>query len=98
MLIQIKTKGSIGFSIPISLFAIEQLMDSLLDLISLVEDIAPGARISWKSWGKHRNGYHYKLSTIFILVKDILNELRSYGRWRMVEIDTEDAKVNIQFL
>ena len=98
LVIQIKTNEKFGFSIPISLLVIDQIMVSLSDLVSFMEDILPGVRIPWQSWDKNKKRVEFKLSIVLAMVREILSELRSYGTWRMVEIDTEEAKVDIRFL
>ena len=101
LLIKIKAKGHFKLTLPVSLWTVDQLVESLTDLICFFEDILPRSAmlIPWKSWDKSNNSsQRIKISKILIMVREILNELRSYGNWRIVEIDTEDAKVDIQFL
>lgn len=101
LLIKIKAKGYFKLTLPVSLWTVDQLIESLTDLIGFIEDILPqkATMIPWRSWDKSTNSsQRVKVSNILTMVREVLTELRSYGNWRMVEIDTEDAKVDIQFL
>lgn len=83
ILIRVKNKR-FGFVIPLPLFILEDLVDSLCDLLYLGEKAMGGT-------GKFKPG------VIIELFRQTLVELARYGRWKMVDIEVDKIRVSIEF-
>ena len=86
MLVKIRLRKGMGFIIPIPFYALDTV-------IGAIEDIA------WLSESFIGFGFFSKkpISGIISVVREIISELRQYGRWSMIQVDTEDAKVFVDF-
>jgi len=73
--------------IPLSLFVLDQTLAAVQDLLWLVERLSPGLRrrISEKI-GKQ--GWAPGPGESIRLCRELVHEMRRYGKWRMVEVST----------
>lgn len=93
MLIKVKV-GSRGFNIniPISLFVLDQTFDALEDLLWVWEKFFLNrfARKNIRSHvhaGNFLKNFDSRPSQVLGLCRELVDELRRYGRWRMVEVE-----------
>jgi hypothetical protein len=77
--------------IPISLVAINQLLRSVRDLVAMVEFLLP-AKLVWRCWGQKR-----QVGEAFNLIRELWDEIRSYGSWPVAEVEDGDIKVTVRF-
>ena len=101
MLIRVKV-GSRGLNIniPISLFVLDQTFDALEDLLWVWEKLFFN-RMARKHLRNHAHSKNFikrmkfegAPSQVLGLCREIIDELRSYGRWRMVEVEVNRPKV-----
>lgn len=91
MLIRIRPKGKRGFVIPIPLLVLDITLEAVADLAWLADLFLP----LWRKKLENRIGIgsrnrnwanRVSLSTALTLCLGIIDELRKYGRWRMVEV------------
>lgn len=75
-----------ALAIPIPLYIVSMTMKAVDDLLWL----------SGKVSGRCRAG-RVSPAQLSGIGRDILAELRSHGRWRMVEVITEEARIHIDF-
>ncbi|HBE77937.1 MAG TPA: hypothetical protein DDW65_09195 [Firmicutes bacterium] len=89
--------GGFRLTLPLALFLIDETFDILADLLWLAEKLTP-VKISsgypdfdWK-WTiprfKETPTYSFPAHQILELSRELLNELRRYGRYSLVEVKT----------
>lgn len=89
VLVKVRTKAEgrahrkIRFTIPLSLFAIQECLDAWGPLARLLG--MAGVRLGEGSEWKRMSGRYLSLGS------DVLRELRSYGRMDMVDVQTRDG-------
>lgn len=100
MMIRVKPGSEgININIPISLLVLDQTFDALEDLVWLWEKLFSNS-MSRTHW--HDNDRFAQLLTkmnlagapsqLLGLCREVIDELRSYGRWRMVEVEINNPK------
>jgi hypothetical protein len=101
--IKIRKKKKWGFMFPIPLFIISELIDAIEDLSLFFGNIIlpfnkkkdeHQIRQCIQDKASLRYNNLKELTTMFSLFWD---DLRSYGKWKMVDIDTGDIFVSIEF-
>lgn len=85
LLIKIKTARA-GITLPVSLFVLEDIVESLGDIISLLDYFIPAS-------GK----IPIRPGEIARLCRTALNELRNQGRWELVDIEVNNTRIYIGF-
>jgi len=89
LLIRVKVKHRIGFIIPIPLMVIDEAVGAMVYMSSLIMLVCRLFCGNIKVCGL--------VKTFIELVPVIVSEIRHYGRLKLVEVDTEEAKVSIDF-
>lgn len=93
ILVRVKTP-SLGFTIPIPIYVFIITLEAFRELGWLAGKIArgrPGAR-----QGAVRQYLPY-VKEALPLLKELLLELRRYGKWRMVEVEAGETRVSVEF-
>lgn len=96
ILIRICPRKKFAFVLPISLWVINETLSAVANLVQMAEKFIP-ARI----WAEPASSEHTpkscprRPSLIIDMCLGFIHELQRYGRLRMVEVDTDDAKVYI---
>lgn len=85
LLIRCSPGGIKSFTIPIPLWVIDTTLEAVADL-AMVGDLF------LRMGGKRLNLNFFVRMSI-----ELINELRRYGRWQMMRVETEKAKVYIDF-
>lgn len=102
MLVRVSHGNGFNITIPISLLVLDQTFDALEDLVWLVEKLFLRwifrARCLDDPYVKHehfltRANIAEAPSHVLRLCREMIDELRSYGRWRMVEVEVPSARV-----
>ena len=89
LLIKVRTKAEgrshkmIRFTIPLSLFALQECLDAWGPLARLLGGLGVGEGTEWK----HMAGQYLDVGSEF------LRELRSYGRMDIVDVQSRDGDV-----
>lgn len=99
MLVKVKLQRKMGFVIPIPLFVLDIIVDAIADLAWLGDLSRP---LGLNKFQKHLNKYGWghigkqiSLVQIIYIFQELIFEFRKYGRWRMVEVKTEEVQVYI---
>lgn len=88
--------------IPIPFFVLDTTIQAIADLAIIIDLFLPIRIKRPYTENSHRRtliGYGDRVP-INIIVKqcmELVNELRRYGRWRMVQVETEEMRVYIDF-
>jgi len=85
LLVSIKTDG-FRLTLPLSLYVLEELVNSLCDLLELADYIIPRT-------GK----VHFRVVMIAKICRTMISELRNYGRWEMVEVEAANTRIHVGF-
>lgn len=103
MLVRVRIGAGFLFSIPIPLFLLDQTLDVVEDLAWLAEKfVLPGVAHSsyqhdsdlkrFRSWTQVAGSPRRAVK----LCREIIDELRRYGKWRMVEVEARDPEKDEQ--
>lgn len=84
LLVRIKQEGKLSIIIPLPLLILIAPLRAAAGLIWTAEMLFPA--ISKK-----------KISTMLCMFSDLLQELRTYGKWRMVEVVDNKNQVYVDF-
>lgn len=102
LLVRIRS-GRFRMTLPLALFLIDETLESVAGLLWLTEKFVP-AGVGWTDphSGPERQTYNYKKSDaragahyrlpshqMLELSRELLNELRSYGKLPLVEVETK---------
>lgn len=95
MLVRVQVKSGFSLTIPIPLFLLDQTFEVFEDLAWLAEKLVLRWAIPLDS--NFPNSRHFcrwtggtgAPSQILKLCREIIWELRCYGKWRMVEVETQ---------
>lgn len=90
LVVRVKTsKMKRGLFIPMPLFVFDEVVRGLADLAELLMWLAPGL--------ERRVSAHVGPRPVewIRMVADIIPELRAYGRWTLVEVESADTRVYI---
>ena len=96
LLVRIRS-GRFRLTLPLALFLVDETLDILADLLWLVEKFVP-AKVyhvethcgrEWQTlkYQKHPD-YGFPPHEMIELIRELLNELRSYGKFSLVEVET----------
>lgn len=102
MLVRIQHGGLRKIIIPLPLFVLDETIKALADLMVLPDLLFPSwqqkihQKLVGKKWYKEIQPQS-SLRDIVNLFRSLFNELRQYGRWRMVEVESGKDKVYIDF-
>ncbi len=99
MVVRLGFGSGITIPIPIPLFLLDQTLDAVEDLAWLAEKLF----LRWTVLLSDKDcysRYHARRWSHFAgaptqalrLCREIIRELRRYGKWRMVEVETDDPK------
>lgn len=96
MLIRVRLGKHKKIVIPLPLFVFEETIIAIFDLFLLPDLFYP---IWQKKLQKHMRGWAPKVTfgQAINLLLNFFDELRKHGRWRMVEVETEKARIYIDF-
>lgn len=99
MLVRVKTAGKTGFVFPFSLPVLEEAVAVLADLALVGDLLFPGwlHRFSQGGEEEQRRKPCFFLSQAVRLIGAVFPELRRYGRWQMVEVETGGQKISVEF-
>lgn len=99
LLIRIRAPKRVNIILPLSLVALEQILIAFFDLASVAKDLFPvrWLRIPMRKGSVGLRGKELSLGEILALLREVWVEMRSYGQWKMVDIESEDARVEIRF-
>ncbi len=97
MMVRIRAGGKGRFLIPIPLFVLGQALEAASDLVWLAKAIRPGWFADLAGCSDGLAGKAVSPSQALEALRHFLGELRGYGRWRMVEVETEKAEIHIDF-
>ena len=96
LLIRLRIGNGFLIPIPIPLFLLDQTLDIIEDLAWLAEKFTPARSVRWRESGGRQNAPWVWWSgspTLAVkLCREMVNELRRYGKWRMMEVDAHDKK------
>lgn len=81
--------------LPVSLAAIDQLLRAGEELAEVIEDLLPTQLTRNFKFNKCQSGW--SIVACFKLFRKLWDEVRSYGSWRMVEIEDDENAVEIRF-
>ena len=94
MMVRVNDGKGHNFALPISLLVLDQTFDALEDLAWVVEKLFLRWAVPIHS---HHNHHHERFpywanlaeapSRVLSLCRELIDELRSYGRWRMLEVE-----------
>lgn len=90
LVVRVKTpKMKRGLFIPMPLFVIDEVVGGLADLAELWVRLTPGP--------KRRDAAHLGPHPIEWIrtVAGIIPELRAYGRWTLVEVESKDTRIYV---
>lgn len=99
LVIRIQAPGRLNIMIPVSLVVLEQLLVAWFELVDVVRDLFPVHRLRfpWSGLAARSGRKELSVGDILALLRSLWSELRSYGRWKMVDIESEEARVEIRF-
>lgn len=99
LLVRVRHKRSFGFSIPIALNVFNELMEATQELVEVVESFIP--RNNRKSWIRHlsSNQLSWEISVggIIKMLMVLFQELQSYKGLKLVELESKDVDVKVEF-
>lgn len=96
MIVRVKDKNIRGLVIPIPLFVISYTLNSLADLIWFGEWVfGPLIRMHLRKKGKHRWLNDVPFSVLIRQFILLIDELRKHGRLKMVEVEHDQTRVNV---
>lgn len=93
LLVRISFGGTRSLVIPIPLFVVDITLDAVADLALVADLFAP----LWRRGLKHSWFRMPSLAALLGVCAEFFNELRRYGRWRMVEVETDKVRVYVDF-
>lgn len=103
MMVRIRAGKGFLIPIPIPLFLLDQTLDAVEDLAWLAEKfVIPGVVRSGNRQDQNSKSFRHWMdhpgspSEVVKLCRRIIEELRRYGKWRMVEVETRDPKSHEQ--
>jgi len=85
LLVKINT-GDFRLTLPISLLVLEDLVNSLGDLLELADLFIPGSA-----------KLPFRLAWLAQFSRTMLAEMRSYGRWDLLEVEVPDTRIYVKF-
>ncbi|HYH03020.1 MAG TPA: hypothetical protein VEC37_07970 [Bacillota bacterium] len=102
LMIWFQTAESRKFVLPIALMVLDQLFNALFELADFLEHILPSHRLVIScTHGKSDTGrkelHTSDIGAILGLIREFWQEIRGYGRWEVVRIESEEAQVKIEF-
>jgi len=102
MLVKVKHSRRIRLTVPLSLGAFDELIEAFEDLILLFERVFPSWNQKAKKWGLDYMVHHvpmqnFSFGLAFQLIHELFYELRKHKRWKLVEVDTKDVYVSVEF-
>jgi hypothetical protein len=99
MLVRIRIGTGFLIPIPVPLFLLDQTLDAIEDLVWLAEKwVRPEVVRSGRRPGSDLNRFRQwtelagSPSRAVKLCREMIEELRRYGKWRMVELEARDPK------
>ena len=92
LLIKIFDKKRFKITFPLPLIIIDETLESLDDFVSIFDKPLTGILRK-----KHKSSKYLPLSGILNLIMGIIDELKSYGRLKLVHVESEEADVHIEF-
>ncbi|MHB9096125.1 MAG: hypothetical protein ACYC21_15795 [Eubacteriales bacterium] len=93
LLVRISFGGSRSLVIPIPLFVVDITLDAMADLTLVADLFAP----LWRRGLKYSRFRISSLAALLGVCTEFFNELRKYGRWRMVEVAADKVRVYVDF-
>ena len=99
MLVRIKLIGKMGFMVPIPFYVLDIIVDAIGDLAWVADLSRPiglnklQKHLTHHGWG--HIGKQISFAKVLNIFQELISELRKYGRWRLVEVKTEDVQVSI---
>ena len=97
LLVKIFDKKKFKITIPLPLIIIDETLESLDDFVSLFDKPLTGMlRKKHKGHEKHKSSKNLPLSGILNLTMGILDDLRSYGRLKIINVESKDVDVHIE--
>jgi hypothetical protein len=103
LLIRFRIKEYPGFVIPISLHTFEELIEAAKDLFWLIERLFPLRQKPYAQlWNNcqesHLFKYHFSFTSFLSQCGVFLDEIKKYGKWKVMEIDTDEIFISIDVL
>ncbi len=99
LLVKIRHKRSPGFSIPIAFGVFNELIEATQELVDVVESFIP--KDKRKSWIRHLSSNKLSLEIsvggVIKMLMTLFEELQSYKGLRLVEVESEDINVRVEF-
>jgi hypothetical protein len=95
LLIRIRTERRRRVVIPVSLVALEQLFRAWLELARFLGDLVPVKLFTGRQGGWGKAGKRIPLNQLFLLCQELWNEIRSYDRWQVAEIENDRIRLEI---
>jgi hypothetical protein len=99
MLVRIGFGNGSTIPVPIPLFLLDQTLDAVEDLVWLAEILflrwavpTSNRDCNYPHHARHWTNYIGAPTKALRLCREIIWELRRYGKWRMVEVETRDPK------
>jgi hypothetical protein len=99
MLVRVRVGDGLLIPVPIPLFLLDQTLDIIEDLAWLAEKfVFPGMARSGRRDDQDRKNFRLWFDpagspTLAVkLCREMIGELRSYGKWRMVEVEARHPK------
>ncbi|MGE5582455.1 MAG: hypothetical protein ACM3X9_07935 [Bacillota bacterium] len=107
MLVRVRS-GRVRLSIPIPLFLLDQTLDAVASLVWLGEKFCPRwteklhlvSQSDWLAKSGRSNppdSSPMRLAKLPRACRGLIDELRRFGRWRMVEVEHGNERVYIDF-
>lgn len=96
LLVKIRIHNKMKFTLPISFAVLDDILDAFGDWLWLLNKLFP----QWKNKGTGYLPHPWTPETIFHACKlpgELIHELRKHGRWKLVEVDTNDVYVSVEF-
>jgi len=95
LLVRVKPKGKMRIVVPVPLYILDATLAAISDLLWLPDLLFPVWRKSLA--GKIKLPPGLTPGKAWNLIVELIDEVRKYGRWRMVEVENEDARIYIDF-
>lgn len=103
ILVRVSIGGWRRLVMPIPLYALDIVISSAKDLATFADLVTPfwrhklEKRVCSSRWGAAKGLSKISLEMLVGIIAEFSRELRKQGRWRMVEVVTDDVSVYVDF-
>ena len=94
LIVNVKPKNGFRIFIPVSLFALYEILDCIRDLLAVISIITPNVKVRVKNKKYNMKGLIDLIDSVFIFLESV----KFTEAFDLVDISTEDAKVKIKII